>query len=228
MECARGTGRYGPPSRRAGIRHDGPGAEAAGQTGRRRCRGSPGRRRRSDDPARGAPSHRGLPLLRRPAGGESRAALLQVATLRFWPAKATILSEGAYPDRVCVVVSGLVQLCTVFEEREVSLLLLTPGSAFAVSAVLRQEPLIASARAVLPSVVVDIPAQEIHARLAGADSFATLLLHDLASSYRVLLQAIGQRPKRLGGGTGGCGHARHPPLLAAPRRHAPIHISLTS
>ena len=141
---------------------------------------------------------------------ESRAALLQVATLRFWPAKATILSEGAYPDRVCVVVSGLVQLCTVFEEREVSLLLLTPGSAFAVSAVLRQEPLIASARAVLPSVVVDIPAQEIHARLAGADSFATLLLHDLASSYRVLLQAIGQRPKRLGGGTGGCGHARHP------------------
>jgi CRP/FNR family transcriptional activator FtrB len=121
---------------------------------------------------------------------ERRAALLGAATLRRWPAKAPIMLEGEHPGRMCVVVEGLVQLCTMYEDRESTVVVLTPGTAFAVSAILRGEPMIASARTLRPSTVVDIPAAEVRAQLAAADPFAMLLLQDLAISYRNALREI--------------------------------------
>lgn len=112
-----------------------------------------------------------------------RRALLRTATLRRWPAKATILAEGEQPERLCVLLEGLVQLCTAFEGREVTMQLLTPGSCLGLVALLRREKLPVTARAVRPSVVLDIPAAAFHAQLARLDPFAALLLQDLAASY---------------------------------------------
>jgi CRP/FNR family transcriptional activator FtrB len=111
-----------------------------------------------------------------------RRALLDAATLRRWPAQATILAEGAPPDRLCLLLEGLVQLCTAFEGREVTVRMLTPGACLGAAALLRGEKLLASARSVRPSVLLEIPAEEVRAQLAGLDPFAALLLRDLAAA----------------------------------------------
>jgi len=123
-------------------------------------------------------------------GEAERTSLLSLARVRSYPAKSILLEEGQRPHGLYIVLDGLIQLCTAFKHRPVTIVMLPPGSCFAASALLRDEPMLTSAQALQRSLVAEIPAAEFLRRTAALDPFAYGLLQDFAVAYRNALREL--------------------------------------
>ncbi|MCC7427378.1 MAG: cyclic nucleotide-binding domain-containing protein [Alphaproteobacteria bacterium] len=119
-----------------------------------------------------------------------RDTLLRLANIRSLPAKTMILCEGARPEGLYIVLDGLMQLCTIRHGRPVTIVMLPPGSCFAASALLRDEPMLTSAQALRNSVVAEIPAAEFLRMTLALEPLAYGMLQDFAISYRNALREL--------------------------------------
>lgn len=119
-----------------------------------------------------------------------REALLRQAHIRSLPAKTMILCEGARPDGLYILLDGLMQLCTIQHRRPVTIVMLPPGSCFAASALLRDEPMLTSAQALRNSVVAVVPAADFLRMTLALEPLAYGLLQDFAISYRNALREL--------------------------------------
>jgi len=116
--------------------------------------------------------------------------LLSRARIRTWPKRSLILREGERPANLYLLLDGLVRLCTAFETQPVTLLVLTPGTCFAASALLRDEPMLTAAEALDHSKVAEIPADDVLRLVRAMDPFAQGLLQELAIGYRNALREL--------------------------------------
>lgn len=110
--------------------------------------------------------------------------LLQHSAVETVSKKQLLLREGEKPDALYYLIDGAVQLFTQAGPRERTLLVLKPGCFFITAAVVLDEILLTSARAVNNARVLRIDAKRVRAFIESTDSFARSIIFDLAKNYR--------------------------------------------
>ena len=103
---------------------------------------------------------RQLPLFRAMAQA-SFEALSGAGYLQRFPAGVVLVHEGEHPDFLHVLVEGSVEFFSTHGERETTLSVLTPPSAFILAAVIVDGVYLKSARTLTDSTVVLIPAEAV-------------------------------------------------------------------
>jgi CRP/FNR family transcriptional regulator, transcriptional activator FtrB len=116
--------------------------------------------------------------------------LLAAAQVRDFPKQAGIINEGETPDFLHVVVDGLVELFGAHNGAETTIDIVKPGSALILSAVIRNEVSLNSARTLVPSRILAIPAQVVRDLCASDADFARIILSDLAQRCRDSVRAL--------------------------------------
>jgi CRP/FNR family transcriptional activator FtrB len=114
----------------------------------------------------------------------------RAAALEHVPARTVLLREGDIAESLLVLHSGLVEIFTSSDGVDTTVLLVQPGSCLLAGPVLRQEPLIASARTVRPSRVFRLAAGEVRRRIDTDREFAGFIMNELASVHDVLLSEL--------------------------------------
>jgi CRP-like cAMP-binding protein/Fe-S-cluster-containing hydrogenase component 2 len=141
----------------------------------------------------------GLKLLEGVDRGDLRRMLLSV-TLRRLEVGEVLCREGAFHDRLTIVVLGVVeQTASGPGGQQMRIVLLGSGSFFGEMAVLADQPEPFSVLAVAPSVVVEIPKAAVH-RLMGSSGPFRQTMEDLHAAralwtYANKPSSIGQLPE---------------------------------
>jgi len=135
---------------------------------------------------------RELPLFREMAAAHFDA-LTKVALLQKFPEHVTLVREAELPDFLHVLVEGAVELFASWDERETTLDILRPTTTFILAAVIRDEVHLKSARTVLPSRVLMIPAQSVRDVFVGDAAFARAVVNELAHRYRSMVRILKDR-----------------------------------
>lgn len=119
-----------------------------------------------------------------------RNMLLSDATFARVPSGEMILKAGELPDALIVLLDGLVELMDAVETFEATILLLKPVTCFITAAVLRDEPLLTSARAAQPCTIVRVPARSVRDLVAQDAGFARAIAADLSLNYRNAIREL--------------------------------------
>lgn len=140
---------------------------------------------------------RSLPLFAElsPAGVE---AVVAQASIVPFPAKSIVLYEGPNPDWLYVLLEGLVQLYTRSDKEEATVLLLRPVTCFITAAVLRDEPLLTSARTIQAARILQLPAATTRRLYREEQGFARAIAEDLALNYRNSVRELKNMRARTG------------------------------
>ncbi len=128
----------------------------------------------------------------------ARQALMESASLHDVPAGEVLLKVGELPDDLIILVDGLVQLMDTVDEYDATILLLKPVTCFITAAVLRNEPILTTARTAKPSLIVRIPAPLVRTLFANDPSFTRALASDLSLNYRHAIRELKSMRMRTG------------------------------
>lgn len=120
-------------------------------------------------------------------GGGTRKKFLQQGELLF--------KDGDPGDAAFIVDSGLIGIYKLVEGEEVELATLNPGELFGEMAIIDGSRRMAYAVAREESVVVEIPAKTLEAKLAKADPFLRAIMKILVNSLRSVHQAYMRRAR---------------------------------
>ena len=132
---------------------------------------------------------RALPLFRE-MGDAQFEALMQAALLHSFPPGVVLITEGGQPDFLHVVVGGAVEMYATHDARETTLDIMRPVSTFILAAVVRDEVYLKSARTLLPSRILMLPAQQVRDIFGHDAAFARAVVGELATRYRVLVREL--------------------------------------
>lgn len=135
------------------------------------------------------PSIRTLPLFAQ-MSDESLDALLKHALLQRFPAHADIIAEGDHADFLYVVVEGAVDLFATREGHETTIDIVRSASTFILAAVIRDERYLKSARTLVPSKFLVIPATAVREAFARDADFARSIVLELAARYRAVTRTL--------------------------------------
>jgi len=138
---------------------------------------------------------RELPLFREMAATHFDA-LAKVAFLQKFPEHVTLVQEADPPDFLHVLVEGAVELFASWDERETTIDILRPTTTFILAAVIRDEVHLKSARTIVPSRVLLIPAQSVRDVFGCDAAFARAVVDELASRYRSMVRILKDRKLR--------------------------------
>lgn len=116
--------------------------------------------------------------------------LIAGAFLQVFPARLELIAEGDLPDFLHIVVEGTVEVYGTFEERETALALLTPPATFLLAAVVRDEAYLTSARTLVPTRILMIPAVAVRRVFDEDEAFARATVRELASRYREVVRSL--------------------------------------
>jgi CRP/FNR family transcriptional activator FtrB len=123
--------------------------------------------------------------------------LQEIATAaqqRHVPGRAVVLEEEDRPDTLHIVLEGAVELFSRFDDQETTLEVVESGAALLLGSTLTGLPYIASARTLVPSRIVTIPATAVRALFDADKAFARAVAAELArASYRLLLELKSQK-----------------------------------
>lgn len=125
---------------------------------------------------------RKLPIFASLRPGAAHGSLRELSIERV-PARAVLFKEGQIADSLCVLIEDLIQLFTVHEGRERTVLILSPHRCFGTEAVLGDSPLLASVRALRPSCIGRITASAARHLFGSNIKFANAIARDLDSTY---------------------------------------------
>jgi CRP/FNR family transcriptional activator FtrB len=132
---------------------------------------------------------RGLPLFREMRDANF-TALMKAAFLHGFPPGVVVITEGAQPDFLHVVVGGAVEMFASHDGRDTTLDIMRPVSTFILAAVVRDEVYLKSARTLLPSRVLMLPAERVREIFGRDAAFARAVVGELATRYRVLVREL--------------------------------------
>ena len=116
--------------------------------------------------------------------------LLRGAFLQRFPAHVELARECEPADFLHVIVDGQVELYAAHHGRETTVSVIGPGQSFIVAAVLLDRVYLKSARAMVPSRVLLVPAQAVRQVFAEDAALARSLARELALGYRNLVKEL--------------------------------------
>lgn len=134
-------------------------------------------------------SVRNLPLFRG-TSAKNFDLLMEGALLDEVAKEAIIIREGQMPEYLHLVVDGMVELFANFESKETTLDIVRPFSTFILAAVVRDEIYLKSARALVSSCVLKIPAAAVRDVFGRDAAFARAIVSELAVRYRIIVRAL--------------------------------------
>lgn len=112
------------------------------------------------------------------------------AFLQAFPARLELVREGDLPDFLHIVVEGSVELFGMLDERETALAILSENATFVLAAVVRDEVYLTSARTLVPTRILMIPAAAVRDVFDKDAAFARAVVRELASRYRDLVRDL--------------------------------------
>jgi CRP/FNR family transcriptional activator FtrB len=117
-------------------------------------------------------------------------AMLKVSFLQRFPAHVELAREGDPADFLHVVVDGQIEMFSAYRDRETTISVIGPGHSFIVAAVIVDRLYLKSARALVPSRVLLIPAEAVRRAFADDAAFARALALELAGAYRGVVREL--------------------------------------
>jgi CRP/FNR family transcriptional activator FtrB len=121
---------------------------------------------------------------------ERRDALLRPSLLQRFPAGVELAREGDPADFLHLVLDGQIEVYASHAGRETTVSVLTAGSTFILAAVVTDRPYLKSARSLVPSRVVMMPAQLVRTLAEEDGRFALRLMTELAGAYRSVVKEL--------------------------------------
>lgn len=125
-------------------------------------------------------------------------AMLRVSFLQRFPAHVELVREGDSADFLHLIVDGQVEIFASYRDRETTVSVLGPGHSFIVAAVILDRMYLKSARALIPSRVLLIPASAVRRYFAEDPTFARTLATEMALAYRSLVKELKNQKLRSG------------------------------
>jgi len=116
--------------------------------------------------------------------------LVAAAFLQRFPQHLTLINEGNLPDFLHIVIEGSVELYGVHEHRETTIDIIQPVTTFILAAVIRDEVYLKSARTLMPSQILMIPAQTVRDVFDRDHVFARAIVNELADRYRGVVRSL--------------------------------------
>ncbi|MBN9585302.1 MAG: transcriptional regulator [Afipia sp. 62-7] len=115
---------------------------------------------------------------------ENLERLLDAALLQQFPAGVVLIHEGAQADFLHVLIDGLAEIYTGQDGGEWGVSLINPVSTFILAAIISDQPYLNSARTLVESRVLLIPAKRVREIFDQDVAFARMVAKELASAYR--------------------------------------------
>lgn len=115
-------------------------------------------------------------------------ALMRGAYVQNFPPRIDLIHENEPPDFLHVVLSGSVDLFSVWNGRETSMATVRPVSTFILAASVQDLPYLMSARTLEKSRIALIPSQDVRAVFGKDGAFAQAIVAELAQCYRAVVK----------------------------------------
>lgn len=127
--------------------------------------------------------------------------LMQAASFQRYPPNTLLISEGDRSDFLHVLVEGCVELFASHNGRHTTIDIVK-ATTFIFAAVILDQPYLKSARTLLESRVLLLPAKDVHAIFREDPDFASAAIAELSECYRDLVkllkdQKLRSTPERL-------------------------------
>lgn len=132
------------------------------------------------------PDIRHLPLFREMTD-ETYDTLMQVSYVQNFPPALDLFTQGDQADFLHIIVEGKVELHSHWQGRETVMGVEQPVSAFILAACVRDGPYLMSARTLIRSRIVLIPAEDLRTAMHRDSDFAMAAMAEMARSYRVMV-----------------------------------------
>lgn len=140
---------------------------------------------------------RELPLFREMTDGHFDS-LAKAALLQRFPDHVTLIEEGEMPDFLHILVEGAVEMFAGWDGYETTIDVLQPVTTFILAAVIRDEVHLKSARTIMPSRVLMIPAPLVREVFGHDAAFARAIVNELADRYRSVVRLLKNQKLRSG------------------------------
>jgi CRP/FNR family transcriptional regulator, transcriptional activator FtrB len=111
-------------------------------------------------------------------------ALMQAAYAQRFPAGIELIRQGGRADFLHVVVEGSVELYADWQGRSTTMAVVQPVGTFILAACVRDLPYLMSARTLVPSRVLLVPASDLRAIFRSDPEFAVSIVGELAGAFR--------------------------------------------
>jgi len=131
---------------------------------------------------------RSLDLFARMAD-ESFRTLMRGAYVQNFPPHVDLITAGDPSDFLHVVLSGSVDLFSIWNNRETSMATVRPISTFILAATIRDAPYLMSARTLEKSRIALIPSGDVRETFDADGNFARAIVTELAQCYRSVIKA---------------------------------------
>jgi CRP/FNR family transcriptional activator FtrB len=125
-------------------------------------------------------------------------AMLKGSFLQRFPAGVELVREGEAADFLHVVVEGQVEVFSAYRDRETTVAVLAPGQCFILAAVVLDRVYLKSARSLIASRILLIPADTVRRTFAEDPAFARCIATDLAEAYRMVVKELKNQKLRSG------------------------------
>lgn len=133
------------------------------------------------------PELRRLPLFREMMT-QTFDSLMQVSYTQSFPPQLDLFRQGEAADFLHIVIEGAVELHARWNGREAVMGVVRPVTAFILAACVRDARYLMSARTMLKSRIVLLPAADLRAAMRRDPDFAMAGMSELANSYRVMVR----------------------------------------
>ena len=130
-----------------------------------------------------------VPFVRDFAAGIA-AALLEGARTRVFHKGERIFSAGQTPDRLCIVISGMAELCGTVQSPECGVLLVTEGDLVFPMAALHGEPCLTSVTALTRTRVAMLDSDVVKRVSAAHPQVGTALARVMGAQWRMAVRHI--------------------------------------
>lgn len=117
-------------------------------------------------------------------------ALIQPAFLQRFPPHVTLFERGHPPDFLHVLLEGSVEMFARHDERETTVGILRPVSAFVLAAVVRRQPSLSSGRTIESSRILMIPTDVVHQWMGQDIGFSQAIASEIAAAYRTVVREL--------------------------------------
>src|SRR3990167_7470886 len=122
--------------------------------------------------------------------GGNREGFFPGAFLQVFPPQLTLFAAGQQSDFLYVLVDGLVELYAVSAGRETTMRIVEPVTSFILAAVVSDMPFLMSARTLMSSRVMLVPAALMREVIKQDAALMQATMQELAIGYRGLVRAL--------------------------------------
>ncbi len=119
-----------------------------------------------------------------------REEILANAYLQVFPPQLTLFEAGQNADFLYVLVDGLAELYAQSAGRETTMRIVEPVTSFILAAVVTDLPFLMSARTLVSSRVLMVPAANLRDAIKQDPALMQAAMHELAFGYRDLVRAL--------------------------------------